>query len=209
MTSCSKCGGPITNAKNKNCDYCGAIILNNDGEFVDINIFNSYQEFLDNFKVKIKKYEEVLGKIEIPKFDNLGDIETPDDKKNRMTAEINNLYIPKEPQDISIFAQYLKSRIVFSTNPSTQNLMSSFANDPVPGAWVAKADELSTSIKFTNNNTEIIRFADVLDEVIKEGNDGMKEMAANRGNFNKNFLFSFLIFAMLVGILTVVVISTV
>ena len=55
MSSCSKCGAPIKGLDNHNCDYCGALIKNKDGELIEETIFNSYQEFLDNFKAKIKK----------------------------------------------------------------------------------------------------------------------------------------------------------
>ena len=53
MSSCSKCGAPIKSLDSHNCDYCGALIKNKDGELIEETIFNSYQEFLENFKEKI------------------------------------------------------------------------------------------------------------------------------------------------------------
>ena len=46
MSSCSKCGAPIKSLDNQNCDYCGALIKNKEGELIEETVFNSYQEFL-------------------------------------------------------------------------------------------------------------------------------------------------------------------
>tara|TARA_X000001036_G_C20652428_1_gene795609 strand:+ start:996 stop:1619 length:624 start_codon:yes stop_codon:yes gene_type:complete len=189
MSSCSKCGAPIKSLDSHNCDYCGALIKNKEGELIEDTVFNSYQEFLENFKQKIKKLESKIGEVDFNFDDDSDDWMQDDDSLNRkIAAEINNLYIPIEQQDISGLAQYLKSRITYSTDLSSQNFMSSFANNPVPSAWIAKSEELSTSIKFADDNGNIIRFAEILDKAIGNGKIAIEKIAEKKGQFNTKFV---------------------
>ena len=183
MSSCSKCGGPATNLDNQNCSYCGAVIKNDKGEFIEETVFNSYLEFLENFKKKIKKLESKIGEVDL----NFDDDIFEDDPNRKIAAEINNLYIPIEEQDISDLAIYLKSRITYSTDFSSQDLWSSFANNPVPSAWIAKSDELSTAIKFADENANILKFSEILDKAIEDGKTKIEKIAEKKGQFNTKF----------------------
>ena len=183
MSSCSKCGGPATNLDNQNCSYCGAVIKNDKGEFIEETVFNSYLEFLENFKEKIKKLESKIGEVDL----NFDDDSFEDDPNRKIAAEINNLYIPIEEQDISDLAIYLKSRITYSTDFSSQDLWSSFANNPVPSAWIAKSDELSTAIKFADENANILKFSEILDKAIEDGKTKIEKIAEKKGQFNTKF----------------------
>ncbi|MBT3851321.1 MAG: hypothetical protein HOF62_02830 [Gammaproteobacteria bacterium] len=183
MSSCSKCGGPATNLDNQNCSYCGAVIKNDKGEFIEETVFNSYLEFLENFKEKIKKLESKIGEVDL----NFDDDIFEDDPNRKIAAEINNLYIPIEEQDISDLAIYLKSRITYSTDFSSQDLWSSFANNPVPSAWIAKSDELSTAIKFADENANILKFSEILDKAIEDGKTKIEKIAEKKGQFNTKF----------------------
>ena len=183
MSSCSKCGGPATNLDNQNCSYCGAVIKNDKGEFIEETVFNSYQEFLENFKEKIKKLESKIGEVDL----NFDDDIFEEDPNRKIAAEINNLYIPIEEQDISDLAIYLKSRITYSTDFSSQDLWSSFANNPVPSAWIAKSDELSTAIKFADENANILKFSEILDKAIEDGKTKIEKIAEKKGQFNTKF----------------------
>ena len=183
MSSCSKCGGPATNLDNQNCSYCGAVIKNDKGEFIEETVFNSYLEFLENFKEKIKKLESKIGEVDL----NFDDDIFEEDPNRKIAAEINNLYIPIEEQDISDLAIYLKSRITYSTDFSSQDLWSSFANNPVPSAWIAKSDELSTAIKFADENANILKFSEILDKAIEDGKTKIEKIAEKKGQFNTKF----------------------
>jgi len=203
MSSCSKCGAPMKSLDSHNCDYCGALIKNKDGELIEETIFNSYQEFLENFKEKIKKFES--KKSEVNFDDDSDDWMQDDDSLNRkIAAEINNLYIPVEQQDISGLSQYLKSRITYSTDSSSQNFWESFANNPVPSAWIAKAEELSTSIKFAEDNSNTLRFAEVLDQAIKEGKADIEKIAEKKGQFNNKFLIIGGVFVLVLVLLIII-----
>jgi len=206
MSSCSKCGGPIKSLDSHNCDYCGALVKNNEGELIEDTVFNSYQEFLENFKEKIKKLESKIGEVDL-NFDDSDDWMQDDESLNRkIAAEINNLYIPIEQQDISGLAQYLKSRITYSTDLSSQNFMSSFASNPVPSAWIAKSEELSTSIKFADENADIMRFAEILDKAIENGKVAIEKIAEKRGQFNTKFAIGALIAVSLLFIFIILLI---
>ena len=197
MSSCSNCGGPATNLDNQNCSYCGALIKNDKGEFIEETVFNSYLEFLENFKEKIKKFESKIGEVDL-NFDNDSDDWMMDDEINRkIAAEINNLYIPTEQQDISSLAQYLKSRITYSTDLSSQNFMSSWASNPVPSAWIAKSEELSTAIKFADENADIMRFAEILDKAIENGKVAIEKIAEKKGQFNTKMVIGSFMFVIL------------
>ena len=203
MSSCSKCGAPIKSLDSHNCDYCGALIKNKDGELIEETIFNSYQEFLENFKEKIKKFESKKGEVNFD--DDSDDWMQDDDSLNRkIAAEINNLYIPVEQQDISGLSQYLKSRITYSTDSSSQNFWESFASNPVPSAWIAKAEELSTSIKFAEDNSNTLRFAEVLDQAIKEGKANIEKIAEKKGQFNNKFLIIGGVFVLVLVLLIII-----
>ena len=178
---------------NQNCSYCGAVIKNHKGEFIEETVFNSYQEFLENFKVKIKKLESKIGEVDL----NFDDDIFEDDPNRKIAAEINNLYIPIEEQDISDLAIYLKSRITYSTDFSSQDLWSSFANNPVPSAWVAKSDELSTAIKFADENANILKFSEILDKAIEDGKTNIEKIAKKKGQFNTFFVIGFFLFVSL------------
>ena len=193
MSSCSKCGVPATNLDNQNCSYCGAVIKNDKGEFIEETVFNSYLEFLENFKVKIKKLESKIGEVDL----NFDDDIFEDDPNRKIAAEINNLYIPIEEQDISDLTIYLKSRITYSTDFSSQDLWSSFANNPVPSAWVAKSDELSTAIKFADENANILKFSEILDKAIEDGKTNIEKIAKKKGQFNTFFVIGFFLFVSL------------
>ena len=204
MSSCSKCGAPIKNLDSHNCDYCGALIKNKDGELIEETIFNSYQEFLDNFKEKIKKLE--MQKGEITFNDDPDNDVIYEDENKKIAAEINNLYIPVEQKDITYLAQYLTSRISHSANETNHNYFESMEGNPVPGAWVAKAEELSSSIKFAEDNSETLRFADILDQQIEDGKAELKKIAEKQGAFNKKLMIG--IFGAFVIIIFVILITT-
>lgn len=196
MSSCSKCGAPIKSLDSHNCDYCGALIKNKDGELIEETIFNSYQEFLENFKEKIKKLEMKKGEITFD--DDIDDDVIFEDENKKIAAEINNLYIPVEQKDISYLAQYLKSRISYSANATNHNYWESMESNPVPGAWVAKAEELSSSIKFAEDNSDTLRFAEILDQQIEKGKAELEEIAKKQGAFNKKLMIYILGFLVLV-----------
>lgn len=204
MSSCSKCGGPATSLDNQNCSYCGAVIKNDKGEFIEETVFNSYLEFLENFKEKIKKFESKIGEVDL-NFDNDSDDSMQDDDSlnRKIAAEINNLYIPTEQQDISSLAQYLKSRITYSTDLSSQNFMSSWASNPVPSAWIAKSEELSTAIKFADENADIMRFAEILDKAIENGKVAIEKIAEKKGQFNTKFAIGAFIAVSLIFLLII------
>mgnify|MGYP005673537337 CR=1 FL=1 len=202
MSSCSKCGAPIKSLDDHNCVYCGALIKNKDGELIEENVFDSYQEFLQSFKEKIRKLELKEGEISLDFDDDV----IWEDVNKKIAAEINNLYIPVEQQDISNLAQYLKSRISYSANASNQNLWESDGISPVPSAWVAKAEELSTSITFAEDNDDIMRFAEVLNQAIKEGKTEIEIMSKQKGKFN-TYLYSGLFGFIVITILAIVVFS--
>ena len=86
MSSCSKCGGPATNLDNQNCSYCGAVIKNDKGEFIEETVFNSYLEFLENFKEKIKKLESKIGEVDLNFDDDIFE-----DDPNRKIASASSL----------------------------------------------------------------------------------------------------------------------
>ncbi len=205
MSSCSKCGAPIKSLDDQNCDYCGALIKNKEGELIEETVFNSYQEFLENFKQKIKKLESKKGEVDFNFDDDSDDWMQDDDVDRKIAAEINSLYIPIEQQDISGLSQYLKSRITYSTDSSSQNFWESFANNPVPSAWVAKAEELSTSIKFADDNSNTLRFAEVLDQAIKEGKVEIEKIAEKKGQFNSKFLIVGGVFVLVLVLLIIFV----
>ena len=206
MGSCSKCGAPIKSLDSHNCDYCGALIKNKEGELIEDTVFNSYPEFLENFKQKIKEIESKLGKIDLSS-DDPNEWVTNDDPLNRkIAAEINNLYIPIKQQDISGLAQYLKSRITYSTDLSSQNFMGSFASNPVPSSWIAKSEELSTSIKFADENADIMRFAEILDKAINNGKVAIEKIDEKKGQFNTKFAIGFFMFASLMILLIIVMV---
>ena len=207
MSSCSKCGGPIKSLDSHNCDYCGALVKNKEGELIEDTVFNSYQEFLENFKQKIKKLESKIGEVDLNfDIDNIFDTEEEDyfeddESLNRkIAAEINNLYIPIEEQDISDLAIYLKSRITYSTDLSSQNFSNFFASNPVASAWIAKSEELSSSIKFADENADIMRFAEILDKAIENGKVAIEKIAEKKAQFNTKFAIGAFIFVSLLFI---------